>query len=92
MRLRHGGLVGRFRFGFGRFEGGFLGGFQEAVGELNDVALVDEPVQISNDDGLLGRGLIGIEWKARGRRLPGRGLLGRGRGCGEGNLEGSGRR
>ena len=44
-------------FGLRRFRQRLLGGLQNAVGEFNDMALVDQPVQIRDDGGLLRRGL-----------------------------------
>ena len=48
-RCRRGG------FRFGRLRQRLLGGFQNAVGELNHMALMDQPVQIRNDGGLFRR-------------------------------------
>jgi len=42
------------RHRFGRFRQGLFGRLQDSVGELNDVALMNEPVQIGDDGRLFG--------------------------------------
>ena len=63
-----GGLRRGLEFGFGRPGQRLLGRLERSVGEFDDVTLVNEPVKVGNNRGLLGRGL---------RRLGGLTRLGR---------------
>src|SRR5262249_26957727 len=59
---------------FGRFGKWLLFRLKRAIGKLDHVALMDEPMQISNQIGLLRSRLVAFDWRLRcllGSRLGG---------------------